>query len=195
MPTPDADPWTDLLRRTLARYDEALLREVAARLVRPRNQWPAEELAERCAAALANPAVIDRRLQALSPDGRKLFALVGRSRQPCWALGNLVEMLMALGAADGLRAALEALQSGLLYPLFESAPGDPPSSAAAGPARLKTFEQWLAFPADGGLAVFAPPAVAARAVGAGEDLGLPDLSEGVAVSGWREKTDPPPATR
>src|SRR5262245_46023818 len=96
------DAWLDLMRRTLARYDEALLRQVAARLVKPRNQWPAEELVARCADTAANPVVIDRRLQDLAPAARQVLALVGHSRQPHWGVGSLVEMALALGHADGL---------------------------------------------------------------------------------------------
>jgi hypothetical protein len=174
LPAAASDPWADLLRRTLARYAEPLLRAAAARLVKPRGQWPPEELIERVVAAAADPAVIDRRLQDLDPDARRLLALVGHSRQPCWALGNLVEMLLALGAADGLRPALSLLEAGLLYPLLEAEPGAP-APAAAGAAKVKSFEQWLASAGPAGLHVFAPPSVAARAVG--EGLGLPDLSE------------------
>ncbi len=160
----DPDFWSDLQRGTLARYDEALLREVAARLVKPRSHWPAEELIERGVAAAANPAILDRRLQDLTPAARQVLALIGHSRQPCWAVGNLVEMAMALGQPDGLRPVFDLLQAGLLYPHLEPAGG-----------RVKTFEQWLAYPPASGLLVFTLPLVAARAIG--EDLGLPDLSE------------------
>jgi hypothetical protein len=148
--------WSDLARQTLACYDEALLRQVAGRLIRPRNQWPVEDLIVRMADTLDNPAVIDRRLKELAPAGRQALALIGHSRQPRWALGNLVEMLMALGHADGLAPLFDLLTAGLLFPVV------------AAPARVRTFEQWLAHPGAGGLAVFAPPQIAARAVG--EDL-------------------------
>ncbi|MGG7379597.1 hypothetical protein ACQ7B2_12855, partial [Escherichia coli] len=74
-----------------------------ARLVKPRSHWPVEELIERSVAAAANPAVLDRRLQDLEPAARQVLALIGHSRQPCWQVGNLVEMAMALGQPDGLR--------------------------------------------------------------------------------------------
>jgi hypothetical protein len=165
MPTADPADWSERLRRTLAAYDEPLLRQVAARLVKPRNQWPAAELIDRCVAAAENPAVLDRRLADLDADPRRLLALIGHSRQPVWDLGNLVEMLLALGAPDGLQPVFALLQAGLLFPRL---PKD------AGKVRIKTFEQWLAFPGGAGLAVFTPPLIASRAVG--EDLGLPDLS-------------------
>src|SRR4051812_1036965 len=101
MPT-DAVAWTDRLRRTLQCYDEPLLRHVAGRLCKPRNHWPAEELIERSLAAVQNAPVLDRRLADLEPAGRQLLALIGHSRQPRWAVGNLVELLVALGQPDGL---------------------------------------------------------------------------------------------
>ncbi len=164
---PNADPalWSDLLRRTLSAYDEPLLRQVAARLIRPRNQWPVAELIDRCVAAVENPAVLDRRRADLEPEPRRLLALIGHSRQPTWDLGNLIEMLLALGCPDGLAPVFALLQAGLLFPSLPE---------AAGAVRIKTFEQWLAFPGATGLAVFTPPPIASRAVG--EDLGLPDLS-------------------
>ena len=106
--------WSELQRRTLTCYDAALLRQVAARLVKPRNQWPAEELIERGAAILSNPAVIDRRLQDLTPAARQVLALISHSRQPCWNLGNLVELVIALGHGDGP-----------LIPRFDEACGHP----------------------------------------------------------------------
>src|SRR5579871_6107564 len=93
----DGDDWSDRLRRTLACYDEELLRAVAARLVKPRNQWPAEELIERSVGVAENLPVLDRRLREVEPAGRQLLALIAHSRQPCWHLGNLVELLLALG--------------------------------------------------------------------------------------------------
>ncbi len=164
---PNADPtlWSDLLRRTLSAYDEPLLRQVAARLIRPRNQWPVNELIDRCVAAVENPAVLDRRRADLEAEPRRLLALIGHSRQPTWDLGNLIEMLLALGCPDGLQPVFALLQAGLLFPRLPE---------GAGAIRIKTFEQWLAFPGATGLTVFTPPLIASRAVG--EELGLPDLS-------------------
>src|SRR5207244_777808 len=42
------------LERVLRTYDESLLRQVAGKLIRPRSQWPASELIERCVAAFDN---------------------------------------------------------------------------------------------------------------------------------------------
>jgi hypothetical protein len=169
----DSAFWSDLLRRTLARYDDDLLRAVAARFIRPRGQWPTEDLIERLIAAATNPAAVDRRLKDLEPACRQVLALVGHSRQPCWAFGNLVELVIALGHADGIRPLLTLLETGLLYPLFTPpAPGDAPRLMP----RVKSFEQWLGFATAGGLTVFTLPSVANRAIG--EDFGLPDLSPG-----------------
>jgi hypothetical protein len=175
---PDSASWIELLRQALAGYDEDLLRQVAARLVKPRSHWPVEDLIERMAGVAENPAALDRRLQDLEPASRQVLACIGHSRQPRWQLGNLVELAVALGQPDGLRPVFELLQSGLLYP-----------DLGAG-GRIKTFEQWLAYPPSAGLTVFTPPLIATRAVG--EDLGLPDLS---GADGNSETTALPPAVQ
>jgi hypothetical protein len=162
----DASSWSEQLQRTLSRYDEALLRAVAAKLLKPRNQWPIDELIARSVTTATNPAVLDRRLKELEPAARQLLALIGHSRQPRWAMGNLVEMLIALGHTDGVGPVLALLQTGLLYPYL--------GEDATASARVKSFEQWLAAPGPAGLTVFTHPIIATRAVG--EDFGLPDLS-------------------
>ncbi len=173
MPVAEPSYWSELQRHTLESYDEALLRQVAARLVKPRNQWPVADLVERGAAAISNPVIIDRRLQDLSPPARRVLALIAHSRQPYWNLGNLVELTIALGHGDGLQPVLELLEAGLLYPSLMGGTAAPNSNGASG-KKLKSFEQWMAAPGPAGLRVFAPPAIASRALG--EDLGLPDLS-------------------
>jgi len=172
----DATAWSELLRRTLGRYRESLLRAVASRLLRPRNFWPAEELIERSLASVENPAVIDRRLQELEPASRQVLALIGLSGHPSWSLGNLVEMLMTLGHADGLKPVFALLEAGLAYPLLEPEPGSlTPFPAPTTLGTLASFEQWLAAPAPAnGLRVFSHPLIASRALT--ENLGLPDLS-------------------
>ena len=100
MPPAAAETLTEHFRQTLRCYDEPLLRQVAQKLCRPRNQWPADELVERIAVALTNPVVLDRRLKDLPTACRQLLALIGHSRQIRWNVGSLVEMLVALGHAD-----------------------------------------------------------------------------------------------
>src|ERR1700730_4987648 len=116
MPLQDAAYWTDLVRQTLLRYRGSLVREVAGRLVKPRGQWPVEELIDRCVATVGNAPVIDRRCKELDPASRRLLTLIGHSRQPRWYVGNLVELLAVLGHADGLRPVLTLLETGLLAP-------------------------------------------------------------------------------
>src|SRR5262249_15440986 len=114
-----------------------------------------------------------------TPAARQVLALISHSRQPCWNLGNLVELAIALGHGDGLQPVLELLGAGLLYPRLhgeKETAGHNGSSAR----KIKSFEQWLAAPGAAGLLVFAPPQITARALG--EDLGLPDLSEGEVSS-------------
>src|SRR5438445_1536367 len=114
LPT-DPEFWTERLVQTLQRYDESLARQVCERLFKPRNQWPTEELIERAAATTANAAVIDRRLETLQPAARKLLAVIGHSRQPCWKLGSLMEILSVLERNADVRPVVDLLEAGLLY--------------------------------------------------------------------------------
>ena len=165
MPFSDPADWSDLLRQTLARYDEALLRPVTTKLVRTRNQWPTDELIERAVATVANAAVIDRRLHEVDPTARQLLALLARSHQPRWRLGHLVELVIALGRPEEpFQPIRELFEHGLLYP-------DPAAPGSA--SRLKTFEQLIGLASTGGVTVFVHPAVAARAVGL--EVDLPEL--------------------
>ncbi len=162
MPLIDPAYWSEYLRQTLQCYEVSLLRDVAAQLLKPRNQWPVAELIDRCVAVTTNTALIDRRLSELDAPERQLLALIGHSRQPRWNLGNLVELLMALGHAEGLPTVLKLFEQGLLYP-------DLPAVKVP---RLKSFEQWVGQSAEAGPQVFAHPLVAVRAIG--EELGLPE---------------------
>jgi hypothetical protein len=186
--TPDEQAyWSDVLRRTLRRYDEALLRRVAGRLVKPRNQWPADELIERCASTVGDVTIIDRRLRELEPAERQLLALIGHSRQPLWGLGNLVELMICLGQDDGLRPVFALLEAGLLYPDIATKAEGPAARPFTAGKTLKTFEQWLAFAGPEKLHVFAHPLALRRAVG--EDLGLEECPGQVAVAGPVQEAD------
>lgn len=154
--------WSEYLQQTLASYEASLLRDVAARLIKPRNQWPVSELIDRCVAATVNAAIIDRRFKELAPPARQLLALIGHSRQPRWNLGSLIELVMALGHAEGLPTVVQLFASGLLYP-------DLPAGKLP---RLKSFTQWLSHGGAGGLPVFVHPFVAERAIG--EELFFPE---------------------
>ena len=160
---PTADPWTDRARDALSRYAEPLLRDVAAKLVRPRTPIPADELAERCVATLTNPPVIDRRIKEQPDAARKLLALVGLSRRPTWKVGHLVTLLAVAGPRRGVGPGpSRSCKPGCSTPNCRPTDGGRPRSRA-----------WLG---SGGVlqaTVFAHPAVAGRA--RGEDLGLPDL--------------------
>jgi hypothetical protein len=179
MPLPDPAFWSDYLRRTLRVYDESLLRRVATNLVKPRSQWPVDELIDRSLVTLANAAVLDRRLQALDVPCRRLITCLARSRQPRWKLGNLLELLAALGATEGPSQVFALFDAGLLFPDLLAGTQDLLSNGAGGTIRnprLRSFEQWLAQAGPSGFAVFAHPGVLARAVGG--DLGLPVLQVG-----------------
>jgi hypothetical protein len=172
--------WSDHLRQTLQAYGDSVLREVAANLVRPRSQWPSEELMERSIHTLHNAAVIDRRLHDLDVPSRRLLGFIAHSRQPRWKLGNLLELLAAVGHSDGLQAVLRLFESGLLYPNlgaqapWRAGPTEADSAGKSAPSRrLKSFEQWLGQGASAEYAVFALPQVIERALDV--DLGFPEL--------------------
>jgi hypothetical protein len=173
MPVPIADHWIEQLRQALERYDEPLLRQVAARLIRPRSQWPVEELIERCVAAAENPPVIDRRLKELAATSRSLLAAIGQSQQPRWPLGSLVELAIALGESDGLQPVFDLFEAGLLYPCSSG--------------RLKSFELWLGQASGSGLWAFVPPHVATRA--ADESIELADTPAPVQAIGHPVESD------
>jgi hypothetical protein len=182
MPPLQLTAWADRLRQVLSCYDETLLRTVAGKLFRPRNQWPAEELIERCLETLQNAVTCDRRLRDLDAGCRLVLALIAHSRQPRWSVGQLVEMLVALGHADGLQPVLLLLETGLLYPDLSPATAVPPSRNGTPPAsRLKSFEQWVTQgPAP---VVFALPQVSERALG--EPLGVPECPGAQALATTR----------
>src|SRR5437763_7519522 len=94
--------WNRHIRDTLKRYDEALLRQVAHKLCKPRNQWPLDELLDRVVATFDNAAVVDRRLKDMPAACRQILCVIGNSRQTRWPIGSLVEILVMLGAEDGL---------------------------------------------------------------------------------------------
>ena len=170
MPSPDPDDWSPRVRDALSRYAEPLLRAVAGKLVKPRTQQPAEELLDKAVAVLLNPPQVDRRVKDLPPAARKLLAVMGLSRQPRWAVGQLITLLAALGHAEGFAPVRAALDAGLLYP--ELPPDGPP---------LDDFDRWLGAGGTLTAVAFAHPAVAARA--RGEDLELPDLGSPDGLGG------------
>jgi hypothetical protein len=178
MPLLNTSVWSERLREVLSLYAEPLLRTVAGKLFRPRNQWPAQQLIDRCLEALQNAVACDRRLRELDPACRLTLALIAHSRQPRWHVGNLVEMLVALGNADGLQPILTLLQTGLLYP--DLAPIPPASANRNGSPsepRLKNFEHWLTQGTTP--VVFAHPQVAERALA--ETYRFPDCPGAVSI--------------
>jgi hypothetical protein len=146
----------------LAKYAEPLLREVAGRLFRPRNTWPADEVRDRLLKALVDPVLVDRTLRTLSAPARQLLRLVGISRQPEWPVRGLLDLLHALGHEDGITFLQELLSNGLLYPalLPKSVP-------------IASFDQWLAQLATQPLTAYVLPLAAARAQD--EDVSLPAM--------------------
>jgi hypothetical protein len=155
--------WATTTRATLERYAEPLVRQIAHRLIKPRNQWPVADLIDRIVATLENAPAIDRRVKDLSPASRKLLALMAFSRQPVWRLSNLLSMLAALGHAEGTTPVEELFLEGLLYPVM--APDAP---------KLRTFVDWFGQATATQFSVYAPPVITGRTRVV--DLGLPELA-------------------
>ncbi|HKB02668.1 MAG TPA: helicase-associated domain-containing protein, partial [Gemmataceae bacterium] len=158
----DRVAWAEAVRAALSRYDDSLLRSVAARLFKPRNQWPADELVARSVATLSNTPVIDRRLRELPPSSRHLVAAVGLSRNSSWSVGQLVAVLATIGHSEGLAPLLVLLDAGLAFPVLPD-----------GTNVIRQWEDWLGSRPTAAR-VFIPPPVADRATRDG--LPLPQLS-------------------
>src|SRR5436190_8826164 len=101
--------WQEAVHAILSRYDEALLRPVATKLCRPRNQWPVEELIERSLQTLVNPAVVDRRLKDIPVATRRVLAVLRQSRQIRWPVARFCEIAAIIGAGVGHEAIVELI--------------------------------------------------------------------------------------
>lgn len=164
---PQSESWIEPVERALGAYDDATLRQVASKLTRPRNDWPADELRRRCIATLANAPVVDRRLKELPTGSRRLLRLIGQSRQPAWPVGSLVELALLLGESDGLASVQALLEAGFLYPQL------PPT---ANGNVIRSIEFWIG--QGGEPAVYAPAVATQRALR--EPLGFDPIP-----FGWR----------
>ena len=132
MKATETDIWSSRARSTLERYDEPLIRLIAARLFKPRNQWSAEDLIDRTLDTLANPPAIDRKLRELPASSRDLLGIIGRSHQSTWRIGQLLHLLAVVGHVEGFLPVQVLLETGLLYPVLQD-----------GVTSLKQFEDWL----------------------------------------------------
>ena len=132
MQTTTNTAWDDFARSMLARHDEALLRSIASKLFKPRNQWPTDELIERAIETFTNPPVIDRRVRELPESARQLLATLARTRQPRWTVGQLLAIVACLGHQEGLAPVTTLLDTGFL--LADLAPNQPD---------IKQWEDWL----------------------------------------------------
>lgn len=180
-----ADQWSQYTRHTLQRYDEALLRQVAHKLCKPRNQWPVEEILDRVVAALTNAVMIDRRLKELPAACRQVLAVMGRGRQVRWPVGTLVEILVALGHADGLAPLVQLLESGLLLPeLFPL--GSDPEAEKSSRGRFRNIAGWLGR-SEPMPVLLAAPAVSGRVLG--EELGLECPVAGIGANANVQEAD------
>ena len=160
----DAD-WSSRCRDAMACYAAPLLREVAAKLVRPRANQPIDELLDKAVGMLTNPPVIDRRIRDLPEPPRKLLAIIGLSRADALEGWSSPRAASRTRPRRRLRADRNGAPSRAALSLFVSQF-----------LRHSTdFTEWFGGVGMAAAEVFAHPAVAdARR---GEELGLPDLSE------------------
>lgn len=130
----DFDLWRNLIEKAMQAYDEPLAREVAGQLIRPRSYWPLDDLIDKCLGTLEDVTQVDRRLKTLEPEQRQVLALFGHSQQAVWHLGNVVELVVALGHEEPVKLIHDLLLAGLLYPVLDS---------TLELSRLKNFDQWI----------------------------------------------------
>jgi Helicase conserved C-terminal domain len=148
----DTNGWSERAAAALEHYDEDLLRGVAARLIRPRNQWPVEELRNRLVEGLSNAPVVDRRLKELPSVVRFWLAVAARLRCHRWHAYDLVHLANRLGAPEQMANVFTLLDSGLAIPVLATPPAKP----------LRTWDDWLAHSGTTP-EIEIPPTVAARA--------------------------------
>jgi hypothetical protein len=173
---PSNDTWSERLETALSAYDVQLVRQIAARLLKTRSQWPIDELRQRIREACGNAPVIDRRLKDLPEACVVLLAAIGVSGRPSWTVSRLVEMLATLGHAEGLTPIQRLFEEGLVYPV------EPPKDR-----KVRHFDYWLSNGGVDGLRVFAHPQVTRRA--RLRDLGLPELPAVVPARGEPREAD------
>ena len=173
--TPSEKNWAECARAALESYDASLLRQVAETLCRPRNQWPAAELVDRCLATLDNAATLDRRLKDLDPAARRLLVVISHSSQSRWQAGSVVELAACLGEADPGAALLALLNAGLMYPI---------ASDRKGKSKVKRFDAaWLEAALTSSQNVWVAPLVVSRGLNLELELGdLPAPIEAVAAA-------------
>ena len=135
------------------RYDEALLRQVAARLVKPRNQWPVDDLIDRCVADARQPRRPRPPLEDLDPAAP---AAAGADRpQPAAVLGPRQPRRVAHGAGPRRRPAA-GLRPARSRPALSRVARRARRPTARVPA-VKTSSNGSACAGAGRLAVFALP--------------------------------------
>jgi hypothetical protein len=168
--------WSEKLENILSAYDGQLVRQIAARLLKTRNQWPLDELRQRIREAMGNAPVIDRRLKDLPQACVRLLGAIDVSGRPGWKIGRLMEMLATLGHAEGLAPVQKLLEEGLLFPV------DPPADS-----RVRQFNYWFSNGAAQETRLFAHPQVTRRA--RLWDLGLPELPPAEPARGDAREAD------
>ncbi len=120
----------------LQNYHPELVRSIVTRLLRPRSQWPNEELIQRWVQSLDNPVVIDRRLKELGKSAHTVLWFSYFFQRTWWDLNLVLTMLASLGYEDSLQGIESLFQSGFLLPIRQG-------NTANQPPILNHFQQWL----------------------------------------------------
>lgn len=149
----DRATWLNQVQTILDRYREELVRQVAAKLIRPRQLWAVDELRDKMVAMLDDPVGIDRALKPIAPAARQVLRLVDLSRQPRWPLQSIVDLLPIVGAREGLGPVRELLDAGLIFP------------DVVGSLPIESFDSWLSQAATAPLWLVVPPSVSERCRG------------------------------
>ncbi|HMP15714.1 MAG TPA: hypothetical protein PKD72_01720, partial [Gemmatales bacterium] len=166
-----APSWSeDDVARAWDGYAEPLLRQISAKVMKPRQKLPLAELKQKLLHWHDNPPLVDRRLRELSLPARTLLAIPYLGKRTLWRLGTLLEVVSSFSQqdscdlpTDNLKVIEELFLYGMIIPV-----------AQAERSKLKSFEDWLGQGQPEQYRVWVAPKLLARAAHVYDSL--PELS-------------------
>ena len=185
--------WPKCVAEAFDRYGEDLVEVVSTNLLKPRANLPREIVKEKALEIFSNPVILDRRILGMEASAQMLLEVAAKSQKTVWFMGNLVEIVLALGWKDGVGAVVNLLESGLAYPVFalDQTPTVSPNFLEATDIDLdstppvlakphktikyQNFIHWVSSPGALGHHLFIVPNVLQRMIG--REPNLPDLSQ------------------
>ena len=185
--------WPKCVAEAFDRYGEDLVEVVSTNLLKPRANLPREIVKEKALEIFSNPVILDRRILGMEASAQMLLEVAAKSQKTVWFMGNLVEIVLALGWKDGVGAVVNLLESGLAYPVFALnqtptvSPNfletteidlDSPPPVLAKPhktIKYQNFIHWVSSPGALGHHLFIVPNVLQRMIG--REPNLPDISQ------------------